>query len=196
MNRLPKVSMKKLNKVWKKATGASSVSGIKLDTKVREIISNYGYSVPFDKIGRFELAAQIARNSSMRQNVSAQVVKSAPTHTKTTIKSGSRKTKSNAFYASWDWKQARYEALQLHGRQCMCCGWSPEPGSKGHLCVDHIKPRSKFPALALDVSNLQVLCNSCNMGKSNVHQDDFRAEWHGEEDEADPLTAQFNATMQ
>ena len=120
----------------------------------------------------------------------------ASAHTKTPIKSGSRKTKSNTFYASWDWKQARYEALQLHGRQCMCCGWSPEPGSKGHLCVDHIKPRSKFPALALDVSNLQVLCNSCNMGKSNVHQDDFRAEWHGDEDEADPLTAQFNATMQ
>lgn len=123
--------------------------------------------------------------------------KRAPVHTKKAIKSGSRKAKSNAFYASWEWKQVRYESLQMHGRQCMCCGWTPEQGSKGYLCVDHIKPRSKFPELALDVSNTQVLCNSCNMGKSNVHQDDFRSEWHGDDEEdTDPLTAQFRATIQ
>ena len=34
--------------------------------------------------------------------------------------------------------------------------------------VDHVKPRSKFPELALDLSNLQVLCNLCNVAKSNV----------------------------
>ena len=106
------------------------------------------------------------------------------------------KAKSDKFYASWEWKKARYEALQIHGRQCMCCGWTPSAGVSGHLCVDHIKPRSKHPSLALDVGNLQVLCNSCNMGKSNVHEDDFRAEWHGEEDDdTDPLTLQFRDMM-
>lgn len=142
-----------------------------------------------EKVARQNGYNAAVRNPSKKKRASA--------HRHKAIKGGSRKAKSNAFYASWEWKQARYEALKLHGRQCMCCGWSPEPGSKGHLCVDHIKPRSKFPALALDVSNLQVLCNSCNMGKSNIHQDDFRSEWHGEEEEElDPLTAQFTATMQ
>ena len=151
----------------------------------REVLKSFGVSWPPRKGWKKALVDELAG-----------IPVSASAHRQKAIKSGSRKAKSNTFYASWEWKQARYEALQLHGRQCMCCGWTPEPGSKGHLCVDHIKPRSKFPALALDVSNLQVLCNSCNMGKSNVHQDDFRAEWHGEEAEDDPLTAQFNATMQ
>ena len=125
------------------------------------------------------------------------IKKRASTHKSKAIKSGSRKQKSDAFYASWEWKQVRYEALVLHGRQCMVCGFTPTLGCKERLVVDHIKPRSKFPDLALDLSNLQILCNSCNMGKSNIHQHDFRAEWHGEEEEHDdPLTAQFMATMQ
>jgi 5-methylcytosine-specific restriction endonuclease McrA len=33
--------------------------------------------------------------------------------------------------------------------------------------VDHIIPRSKAPALALVVDNLQPLCEDCNMGKGN-----------------------------
>lgn len=79
------------------------------------------------------------------------------------------------FYASWEWKAARYEALRVHGHRCQCCGWAPGDTHGGRLVVDHIKPRSKFPELELDQANLQVLCNDCNMGKSNVHTDDFRA---------------------
>lgn len=136
-------------------------------------------------------------NHHRRMNAAQKMVGIKPDGFGKKKKRRPRPKKSDAFYASWEWKAVRYEALQIHGRQCMCCGWSPEPGSKGYLCVDHIKPRSKFPELALDVSNMQVLCSSCNMGKSNVHQDDFRAEWHGEdEEEIDPLTAQFIATIQ
>ena len=40
--------------------------------------------------------------------------------------------------------------------------------------VDHIKPRSRYPALELTLTNLQVLCNDCNMGKSNDDETDFR----------------------
>ena len=39
------------------------------------------------------------------------------------------------------------------------------------LEVDHIKPRSTHPELALDFDNLQVLCHDCNQGKGN--RDDF-----------------------
>jgi len=83
-------------------------------------------------------------------------------------------TKSDGFYTSWEWKRARYEALRIHGNRCQCCGWTPNDTKHGHLVVDHIKPRSKHPSLQLDVNNLQVLCNDCNMGKSNVYEDDYR----------------------
>lgn len=81
---------------------------------------------------------------------------------------------SAGFYTSWEWKQARYEALMRHGRRCMCCGWTAKSGQPGHLVVDHIKPLKKRPDLALDQDNLQVLCNNCNMGKGGSRTDDFR----------------------
>lgn len=83
------------------------------------------------------------------------------------------KPKKKAFYASWEWKKLRYKVLLKYGRQCMCCGAKPPNVT---LVVDHIKPVAKFPDLRLDESNLQVLCNSCNMGKSNNNETDFRFE--------------------
>ena len=94
----------------------------------------------------------------------------APAH-----KPKSRKKRPDRFYASWEWKQARYEALRIHGRRCQCCGWQPGDTPHGHLVVDHIKPRRKFPLLELSVDNLQVLCNDCNMGKGAKFSDDYRA---------------------
>lgn len=141
-------------------------------------------------------AEKVARENGFKASYPTPTKKKrAPAHTP---KSGTRKKQSDAFYASWEWKQVRYEALMMHGRQCMCCGWSPSPGSKGRLCVDHIKPRSKYPKLALDVTNTQILCDQCNRGKSNIYEHDFRSEWHGEDEEpeVDPLTAQFNGIMQ
>lgn len=40
--------------------------------------------------------------------------------------------------------------------------------------VDHIKPRSKYPALELVLSNLQVLCEDCNLGKLAHDETDWR----------------------
>ena len=40
--------------------------------------------------------------------------------------------------------------------------------------VDHIKPRKKFPELALVEDNLQVLCGACNHGKGNWDQTNWR----------------------
>ena len=76
---------------------------------------------------------------------------------------------SDRFYNSAAWKQVRYEVLRKYGPTCMLCG-----STKGPAHVDHVKPRSKYPDLALEISNLQVLCKSCNLGKSNIYEDDFR----------------------
>lgn len=80
---------------------------------------------------------------------------------------------TKAFYQSWAWKKARYGALMKHGHRCQCCGWTAASGRAGHLVVDHIKALKLRPDLGLDISNLQVLCNDCNMGKSQ-RADDFR----------------------
>ncbi|SDQ98769.1 HNH endonuclease [Rhizobiales bacterium GAS113] len=78
-----------------------------------------------------------------------------------------------SFYRTEAWLKVRYQALKLHGGACQCCGARP---TKGHpLHVDHIKPRSRFPQLALSLANLQVLCEPCNMGKSNRDDTDWRS---------------------
>ncbi|MBY5920625.1 HNH endonuclease [Ferrimonas balearica] len=69
------------------------------------------------------------------------------------------------FYQSQQWLRLRYEALQKHGNYCACCG--AQGGAEVQLHVDHIKPRSTHPELALCLENLQVLCAACNRGKSN-----------------------------
>lgn len=81
------------------------------------------------------------------------------------------------FYDSFAWKKVRYRALLLHGGACQCCGATAKDGVKLH--VDHIKPRSRFPSLELDVNNLQVLCEVCNIGKSNADATDWRPEEFG-----------------
>jgi len=75
------------------------------------------------------------------------------------------------FYQSREWLELRYLALQKHGRQCQCCGAVPP---RVVLHVDHIKPKSRYPELALVLSNLQILCEACNRGKSNKDDTDFR----------------------
>jgi hypothetical protein len=76
------------------------------------------------------------------------------------------------FYASKEWKLMRYEALRLHGGRCQCCGASPAEGKR--LNVDHVKPLRVFWELRLEISNLQVLCEDCNVGKGARHADDWR----------------------
>jgi hypothetical protein len=46
--------------------------------------------------------------------------------------------------------------------------------NKNRRRIDHIKPKSKFPELTFSFHNLQVLCENCNMGKSNLFSDDWR----------------------
>lgn len=79
---------------------------------------------------------------------------------------------SAEFYNSQEWKTVRYQALKKYGARCQCCGSTPRDGVQMH--VDHIKPRSKYPHLALDVNNLQILCEPCNMGKRAWDETDWR----------------------
>lgn len=79
---------------------------------------------------------------------------------------------SDFFFFSDQWIRLRYRVLSRRGNMCECCGHSWSVGNP--LQVDHIKPRSKYPHLALEESNPQVLCRECNLGKSNVDETDWR----------------------
>ena len=64
------------------------------------------------------------------------------------------------FLASKAWRYVRTLVFDRDGRVCANC--------KGvdRLCVDHIKPYSRYESLRLDPVNLQVLCWSCNTKKA------------------------------
>lgn len=77
------------------------------------------------------------------------------------------------FYAGKEWQQLRYQALVKNGGACQCCG--RKAATHGVVIhVDHIKPRSLFPHLELMLDNLQVLCEDCNLAKSNKDETDWR----------------------
>ncbi len=76
------------------------------------------------------------------------------------------------FYESREWLDLRYRVLQKSGGSCKLCGCRATPDNP--IQVDHIKPRSLHPHLALVEWNLQVLCKNCNAGKSNKDDTDWR----------------------
>jgi hypothetical protein len=82
---------------------------------------------------------------------------------------------ADAFYRSHPWRRARIDALEANrGRYgaltCECCLTTAT--SQWH--VDHIRPRSSHPELALEPANLQVLCADCNLGKGMRYATDWR----------------------
>lgn len=84
---------------------------------------------------------------------------------------------SDDFLRTSEWAFVRMQALdgfRAAGKfYCHCCMALPEPGAPLH--VDHVKPRKFFPELALVVGNLQLLCPTCNKGKGNWSQTDWRS---------------------
>ena len=80
------------------------------------------------------------------------------------------------FYSTQLWREARYQVLAANDGRCELCGHGKHDGKRLH--VDHIKPRSKFPELELRIMNLQVLCEDCNLGKSNKDYTDWRIASH------------------
>lgn len=68
------------------------------------------------------------------------------------------------FYKSKQWKELRLIALRRDKFECQLC----KAKGKYHKaeCVHHLKEVKPFPHLALTLSNLQSLCNSCH---NSVH---------------------------
>jgi len=80
---------------------------------------------------------------------------------------------NDKFYASREWRELRVRVFEKYECACMMCGRSPKV-HKIIIHVDHIKPRSHYPELSLEFNNLQLLCEDCNLGKSNKYETDWR----------------------
>jgi hypothetical protein len=72
---------------------------------------------------------------------------------------------ANAFYSSAEWRLLRQKIIDQHGHDCQECGCHITDDFD--LTVDHVNPRSIYPDQSLDLSNLRVLCRSCNTRKGN-----------------------------
>ena len=59
------------------------------------------------------------------------------------------------------WKRQQY---RRQGGHCVTC--QKQISLKGSH-IDHIKPLSRYPSIAIDPDNLQILCADCNLRKSN-----------------------------
>jgi hypothetical protein len=66
----------------------------------------------------------------------------------------------------------RHQVLKESGGRCALCGATSK---QAVLHVDHIQPRSRGGTN--DKSNLQALCDRCNLGKGNKDATDF-CSWH------------------
>jgi hypothetical protein len=107
------------------------------------------------------------KKSDLTQNSSAPLIEvSVSIQNESKIKT---EKYGESFYTQPAWLKLRYEAFKINGRACQVCR-----STEVKLHVDHIKPRSKYPELALDINNLQILCEPCNLGKGNWDETDWR----------------------
>lgn len=60
----------------------------------------------------------------------------------------------------------RFNVLKRDNFTCVQCGASPAKNRNIELHIDHIKPWSKGGETK--ITNLQTLCQKCNLGKSNL----------------------------
>ncbi len=75
------------------------------------------------------------------------------------------------FYKSQEWRALRFIVLKEQGARCCLCGTT---SATDIMHVDHIVPLSWDWGLRLTKNNLQILCESCNLGKKNTDATDFR----------------------
>lgn len=82
--------------------------------------------------------------------------------------------RSKGFYNSSKWKNLRMKAISAYGNRCQACGASPKHDENVVIHIDHILPKSIYPEYGLSLSNLQVLCSDCNIGKGNTITNSFK----------------------
>lgn len=131
----------------------------------------------YDNLGGFWKPKEYEKPSYLRKKKPIRKTKSQRKKDKRLAKK--RLNKSQDFYSSDEWRKLRYRVIRKYKATCMACGRNYRT-HKVVIHVDHIKPRSKYPHLALVFENMQVLCEDCNLGKGNTDSIDWRPDEYEE----------------
>lgn len=79
------------------------------------------------------------------------------------------------------WKELRKRIIKRDGGMCNRCWVSLSMIERDNLQVHHIKPRSKYPELMYDPSNLITVCKTCNLALGTKEELDWEVERFNEE---------------
>lgn len=71
-----------------------------------------------------------------------------------------------------DYRRYKSPLREEFHEQCVYCRLPDGAGSVDEFGVEHYKPKSRFPELATDYSNLFYCCNTCNRRKGDRWPDD------------------------
>jgi 5-methylcytosine-specific restriction endonuclease McrA len=74
------------------------------------------------------------------------------------------------FYTSPEWRILRKSFLRTQRKKTglYICDYCNRPIAHDELTIDHFKPRSKYPDLALTMSNLRIAHRQCNSSKGST----------------------------
>ena len=112
------------------------------------------------------------RLESMRRTRERRKLKQNAVVGETSAQSKYSRSNAEILYKSPEWQRLRYFVLKRDNGVCQLCGRGRKDGVVLH--VDHIVPLSVDWSKRLDPNNLQVLCEDCNLGKSNKDCIDWR----------------------
>lgn len=84
-----------------------------------------------------------------------------------------RNPEEKKFFNSTRWKKLRKIIISRDGGHCQRCLIKYSRIESRNLEIHHIKPRSKYPELRFEESNLITLCKSCNTHIGTREELDF-----------------------
>lgn len=150
---------------------------------VARVAKEMGVACPTLKLDQWDLLREYVYRRTGKKSLAADYVPKPHVRLSKAKKAKKGKTRrypqegfGDPFLASYEWRKLRMEVLSERGARCECCGARPAKDNDVVLNVDHVQPRKLRSDLSLDKRNLQILCHTCNHGKGNWNQTDWRPE--------------------
>lgn len=149
-----------VNKGWFKKGFTPWHKGLKID---RNIYPNYGHLMKQTKEAKEKI-----RLSKLGHKVSLETrIKMGKSHRgerNGLWKGGISKLKRPraSFMETPEYQKWRTDCFKRDKYTCILCGAKSGLGKTIKLCVDHIKPYSKYPELRIDITNGRTLCYPCH----------------------------------
>jgi 5-methylcytosine-specific restriction endonuclease McrA len=171
--RKKRISHKSLHNFSKKHLGYSSKPGVSIYKIASDALDVAGYPKPGNRTFKKHVKEHCEIIEMQAKTLDKKKFITPPKVEKKKNSHSGVSPSSNSFLKSYEWRKLRMVVLKKYGPKCQCCGATTKDGET--MNVDHIKPRKNYPELALDINNLQVLCSSCNHGKGNWDETDWRA---------------------